>query len=240
MGAEEDALEQAAFEITRTHQTLVQARHLVDELHHNVRSATSYLDDAELDAAKAQLAEADPGERSERFYEAARDDLQHVSARCRSGREVSSDLVEVVAEAGRHLEMAAQYTHVHPQSAAHLAPQVDALRDLLAVTEPIATAAHRHLSTASDLAERAAETLEENGTFTQRLTQQVTTVGHEVSRADEDVRLADVAVDRVHGAASRAANLAASISDTARARMAIEQQQALRAGPAAGGGAPPR
>ena len=37
MAAEAIALEQATFEITQTHQVLVHARHLVDELHQSVR-----------------------------------------------------------------------------------------------------------------------------------------------------------------------------------------------------------
>jgi hypothetical protein len=45
MSADDTALEQATFEITQTHRALVRARHLVDELHQTVRSATGYLDD---------------------------------------------------------------------------------------------------------------------------------------------------------------------------------------------------
>lgn len=65
-------------------------------------------------------------------------------------------------------------------------------------------------------------------------------MGHEVSRADEDVRMADVAVDHVYGAASRTANLALEINDTARARTAAEQHRATGPGAAGGGYAPGR
>lgn len=234
MSAEDIALEQATFEITQTHRALVHARHLVDELHQTVGSATGYLDDTELDAAKAQLCEPD---RRERFLEAALDGLGHVCARCRSGRDVSADLVDAVTKAGRHLDLAGRLAGSHPDGARYLTPQLDALRDLLAVTEPIARAAFTHLNTAHDIAARATAGGIEQAPAVARLHQRVITVGHEVSRADEDIRLADVAVDRVHGAASRTANLALELNDTARSRVAAEQHRATGAGPAVGGSA---
>lgn len=235
MVTEEAALQQATFEITQTHQALVQARHLVDELHQNVRSATHYLDDTELDAAKAQLCEPD---RRERFLEAALDSLSHVEARCRSGKEVATDLVDAVENAERHLEEATKLTGVHPEGSRYLAPQVEALRDLLSVTEPVAQAALTHLTTAHDLAARATSD-GINQAVPDQLHHRVVTVGHEVARADEDVRLADVAVDRVHGVASRTATLAMEINDTARSRMAAEQRSPDPA-PVAGGITPGR
>jgi len=237
MSTEDVALEQATFEITQTHQALAHARHLVDELHQSVRSAIRYLDDTELDAAKAQLCEPD---RRERFLEAAVDGLGHVSARCRSGRDVSADLVDVVAKAGRHLDQATRLAEGHPDGARYLTPQLDALRDLLAVTEPIARASFTHLNTAHSLASRAAGQWIDHAADATPLHQAVVTVGHEVARADEDVRLADLAVDRIHGAAARTANLALEINDTARSRMAAEQQRPAGAGPAAGGYGPGR
>jgi hypothetical protein len=237
MAAEDVALEQATFEITQTHQSLIHARHLVDELHQTVRSASFYLDETELDAAKAQLAEPD---RRDRFMEAALDGLGHVSARCRSGRDVAADLVDVVAKAGRHLDQATRLAGSHPDGSRYLTPQLEALRDLLEVTEPIARAAFTHLNNATDIAAGAGVTDAAINRDAFRLQQKITTLGHEVSRADEDVRLADVAVDHVHGAASRTASLALEINDTARARMAGEQQHTTGHGPAGGGYTPGR
>lgn len=237
MAAEDVALEQATFEITQTHRMLVNARHLVDELHQTVRSASYYLDETELDAAKAQLAEPD---RRERFMEAALDGLQHVSARCRSGVEVSADLVDVFGKASKHLDQATRLAGTHPDGARYLTPQLDALRDLLEVAEPIARAAFTHLNTAHDVATGAGVTDAVVNRDALRLQQRITTVGHEVSRADEDVRMADVAVDHVHGTSSRTANLAIEINDTARSRLAAEQQRATGAGPAGGGYTPGR
>lgn len=232
MSAEDIALEQATFEITQTHQALVHARHLVDELHQTVRSATHYLDDTELDAAKAQLCEPD---RRERFLESALDGLGHVSARCRSGRDVSADLVDAVTKAGWHLDQATRLAGSHSDGARYLTPQLEALRDLLAVTEPIARASFTHLNTAHDIASHAAAAGIDQAPAAAQLHQKIVTVGHEVSRADEDIRLADVAVDRVHRAASRTASLALEINDTARSRMAAEQHRSTSAGSAAGG-----
>jgi hypothetical protein len=237
MAAEDVALEQATFEITQTHQALIHARHPVDELHQTVRSASHYLDETELDAAKAQLAEPD---RRDRFMEAALDGLGHVSARCRSGRDVSADLVDVVTKARRHLDQATRLAASHTDGARYLTPQLDALRDLLAVTEPIARAAFTHLNNAHDTASGAGVTDAAVNRDSFRLQQRITTVGREVSRADEDVRMADIAVDRVHGAASRTASLAVEINDTARSRLAAEQQRATGTGPAGGGYAPGR
>lgn len=237
MAAAEDVpLEQATFEITQPHQALLSARHLVDELHQIVRSASHYLDETELDAAKAQLCEPD---RRDRFMEAALDGLGHVSARCRSGRDVSADLVDVVAKAGRHLDQATRLAGSYPDGSRDLMPQMDALRDLMAVTEPIARAAFTHLRNAHDIASGAALIDAAVNWDAVRLQQQITTVGHEVSRADEDVRLADTAVDRVHGAASRTANLALGINDATRRRMGAEQRVAGPR-PAGGGCAPGR
>lgn len=235
MAAEDIALEQATYEITETHQALIHARHLVDELHKTVRSASHYLDETELDAAKAQLCEPD---RRDRFIEAALDGLGHVSARCRSGRDVSADLVDAVAKAGRHLDQATRLVVSQPDGSRYLTRQLDALRDLLAVTEPIVRAAFTHLNNAHEIASGAAVTDAAVNRDAVRLQQRITIVGHEVSRADEDVRLAEVAVDRVHGTASRTANLAMAINDTARSRMAAEQQRATVPGPAGDGYAP--
>lgn len=236
MSAEDLALEQATFEITQTHQALIHARHLVDELHQSVRSASHYLDETELDAAKVQLCEPD---RRDRFLEAALDGLQHISARCRSGRDVSADLVDAVAKAGRHLDQAQRLAGSHPDGARYLTPQMDALRDLLVVTEPIARAAFTHLSNAHQMSSGAAATDAVINRDAERLHQRVSSVGHEVSPADEDVRLADVTVDHVHGAASRTASLAMEIN-AARSRLAAEQQRPTGAGPAGGGYAPGR
>jgi hypothetical protein len=237
MAAEDVALEQATFEITQTHQALVHARHLVEELHQTVRSASRYLDETELDAAKAQLCEPD---RRERFMEAALDALGHVAARCRSGCDVSAGLVDAVSKAWRHLDQATRLTSSHPDGARYLAPQLDALSDLLAVTEPIARAAFTHLNTAHDIASHATADGVDRAPAAAQLHQKVITVGHEVSRADEDVRLADLAIDRVHAAASRTANLALEINDTARSRMAAEQPRSTGAEPGGGGHAPRR
>jgi hypothetical protein len=237
VAVEDIALEQATFEITQTHQALVHARHLVDEIHQTVRSASRYLDQTELDAAKAQLCEPD---RRDRFAEAALDGLGHVSSRCRSGRDVSADLVVAVSEAGRHLDQATRLADSHPDAERYLRPQVDALRDLLAITEPIALAAFTHLNAAHEIASRATADGADRPAAAVQLHQKVIAVGHEVSRADEDLRLADVAVDRVNGAASRTASLALEINDTARSRMAAEQQRFTGAGPAGGGYAPDR
>src|SRR3954447_1937904 len=152
MAAEDVALEQATSKITQTHQALIHARHLVEELHQTVRSASHYLDETELDAAKAQLCEPD---RRDRFMEAALVGLGHVSARCRSGRDVSADLVDAVAKAGRHLDQATRLAVSHPDGSRYLTPQLDALRDLLAVTEPIARAAFTHLNNAHEIASGA-------------------------------------------------------------------------------------
>lgn len=237
MAVEDLALEQTTFEITQTHQALINARHLVDELHQTVRSASYYLDETELDAAKAQLAEPD---RRERFMEAALDGLGHVSARCRSGVEVAADLVDVVGKAGKHLDQATRLARSHPDGSRYLTPQLDALRDLLAVTEPIARAAFTHLDNAHHVAAGTGVTDAVVNRDAFRLQQRVTSLGHEVSRAAEDVRMADVAVDHVRGAASRTANLALEINDTARSRLAAEQQRATGPGPAGGGYTPGR
>jgi len=237
MSAEDVAVEQATHEITQTHLALVHARHLVDELHQSVRSASHYLDETELDAAKAQLCEPD---RRERFMEAALDGLHHVSARCRSGRDVSADLVDAVTKAGRHLDQAQRLVTSHPEGFRYLSPQVDALRDLLEVTEPVARAAFTHLSSAHTIAEGAAATDAIINQDAVRLHQRISNVGHEVSRADEDVRLADVTVDHAHGSASRTANLAMEMNDAARSRLVAEQQRPAGAGPAGDSYAPGR
>lgn len=242
MNAENLALEQAAHEITQTHQALVRGRHLVDELHQSVRSASMYLEETEFDAAKAQLAEP---ERRERFIEAAHDGLGHVAARCRSAKEVCADLVDTVTEASKHLQQANRLAGAHPEGSRYLTPQLDALRDLLAVTDPVARAAFNHLSNAHDTAAKALEHGTEHGfgpgieqaTIGAELRQQVMAVGREVVRADEDVRLADLAVDRAHGAASRTSDLAWEVTDTARARLANEQHTSV-AGPGPSGPGP--
>jgi len=153
---------------------------------------------------------------------------------------VAADLVDVVAKSGRHLDQATRLAEGHPDGARYLTPQLDALRDLLAVTKPNARAAFTHLNTAHNMTSRAAGQWIDHAADATPLHQTVITVGHEVARADEDVRLADVAVDRIHGAAARTANLALEINDTARSRMAAEQQRPAGAGPAAGGDSPGR
>jgi hypothetical protein len=149
-------------------------------------------------------------------------------------------LVDVVTKARRHRDQATRLAASHPDGARYLTPQLDALRDLLAVTEPIARAAFTHLNNAHDIASGAGVTNAAVNRDSFRLQQRITTVGYEVTRADEDVRIADIAVDHVHGAASRTASLAVEINDTARSRLAAEQERATGTGPAGGGYAPGR
>ncbi len=194
------------------------ARRVVEDIQTTITSALRVLDDAELDSAKARLAD-----RGDFYLEAASEHLGRLQTRCNEMPEQTRELFghlnrasESLNEARGFLDRAEPSNPVVAGDVAQLKPRIAVVGEMVALAKPVAQLAAQHV----DSARRASQdvtppTLLEPVT----LDRSIRTAGKELGRADEDVRLLGDVVDHAATSARQSAGIAAEISDNARRRM---------------------
>lgn len=200
-------------------QAVGRARHVVEEVHTTINSALRVLDDAELGLAKARLSD-----RGDYYFDAAGEHLSRLQRRC-------SDNAELTDEFAGHLERASQaVADAHDllrdtdptdpaleRDVAQLKPRLAVVGEMIDLAKPMARLAAQHVESAHLAAQQVTPpSLLEPVT----LERSITTVGKELGRADEGVRLLENVVDHAAASARQSAGIATEITDKARRRMA--------------------
>jgi len=209
----------AADAVFAAEQAVGRARRVVEDLHTTIASALRVLDDAELDSAKARLAD-----RGDFYLEAAVEHLGRLQTRCSDMPQLTHELdghltraSRAIAEARDLLENADSSSPEGAIDVAQLKPRVAIVGEMVSLAKPMARLAAQHV----DSARRASQEVTPPALLEPvTLERSIVTAGKELGRADEDVRLLEDVVDHAAVSARQSAGIASEISDNARSRMA--------------------
>lgn len=243
----------ARFQMGAAQREVTRVRHLVEQLHQQVRGCYEVLDDVATSLAKGQVFDDDRGTF---FLEAAAGRLAELRDRCAAAAELGDLVMDhlerasaAVVDVRRAVDQARKLDDDLPrpgegvlvrptQSAANagagdlalevLQVRVDALTDVLDIAKPAAISAVSHLRLARGLppVEQPWNGLPAN---TRSVTTGASKIDAELGRADEGVSHLSRAIGAAQGGTDRTVEqldrlAAAEISSTAAARLARRQQ----------------
>lgn len=212
---EEPASEPTA-DVAKAHRSLGQARSLVTEAQPAIRRLIEEVSEAQLSIAQAAI--CDPDRQHSHLQQAGR----MFGSILNSSNDVTRDLSRItscLSETERYLERASRHSAADPDAERWIKPQVDAVRELLVVSQRLLAAAGVHMSEAHVGAQRA---IGLSG-YGMKAHQSTDLVSDSLARADENVRAVDLVVEQAYGASTRVADTAADLDAATRSRMAAAQ-----------------
>lgn len=214
--SEEDTIRAEVGEaVTKAHRALAAARQGIVDLQPRLRESIDRAGDAQLGVAQAAICE--PERLNWHLAQAGRV-FEAIAARTQESNRLLEEVVESLNTAAHHLERVHRHAQLDPETQRWVEPQVNAVAELLLVSQRLVSTARSHIEEASIGAGRATTLTGISGI------QRAEVVSNSLARADESIRSADLVIERTYATSERVLATENDLQESVRNRQLIERK----------------